>query len=266
MSIGETLASARAAAGLTTADVAERTRIRRTLIEAIENDDYRLCGGDVYARGHIGTIARTVGTGSGTPAGGVRPYAPRGRTARGPARSSRPTRRCTPSAVGPNWSAAMVVALVVVVGLVGWQLHRGAAAARRARPPRAAKWSPAPTSPRARRRPRGRRPRPCRSRSSSAAHSSDLAQVPQPKGVTVKVSAVAGNCWVQAKTGGHVVFEATLRAGDSQTFTDSKQVKLILGNSGAVRLTVNGHNLGAPAGSGQISKLTFGPGDPNGAG
>ena len=53
MSIGETLAAARLAAGLTTAQVAETTRIRRTLIEAIEADDYRLCGGDVYARGHI---------------------------------------------------------------------------------------------------------------------------------------------------------------------------------------------------------------------
>ena len=36
MSIGETLTAARLAAGLTTADVAEKTRIRRTLIEAIE--------------------------------------------------------------------------------------------------------------------------------------------------------------------------------------------------------------------------------------
>jgi cytoskeletal protein RodZ len=264
VSIGETLASARTAAGLTTADVAERTRIRRTLIEAIENDDYRLCGGDVYARGHIGTIARTVGL---DPAPLVAEF---DRTHQGdePPRASevfeadtamRSERR------GPNWSAAMVAALVVVVGLIGWQLTRGgsgspgtATAGNLAVSSSHASSSPTATT---------RSPSPTVSQpSSSAAHSSDLAQVPAAKGVTVKVAAVNGNCWVQAKTGGHVVFEATLQAGDSKTFTDNKQVKLILGNSGAVRLTVNGHSLGAPAGSGQISKLTFGPGDPNGAG
>ena len=61
MTIGERLVEARLEAGLTTAQVAETTRIRRTLVEAIEADDYRLCGGDIYARGHIQTIARTVG-------------------------------------------------------------------------------------------------------------------------------------------------------------------------------------------------------------
>jgi len=59
--IGETLAAARHQAGLTVADVSERTRIRPTIIRAIEDNDYTSCGGDFYARGNIRDMARVVG-------------------------------------------------------------------------------------------------------------------------------------------------------------------------------------------------------------
>jgi hypothetical protein len=60
--IGGALAEARNEAGLTVDQVSERTRIRATIIRAIERDDYAPCGGDFYARGHIRAIARVVGT------------------------------------------------------------------------------------------------------------------------------------------------------------------------------------------------------------
>jgi transcriptional regulator with XRE-family HTH domain len=61
MNIGATLAKARRDAGLTVAEVSERTRIRETIIRGIEQDDYSACGGDFYARGHLRSIARVVG-------------------------------------------------------------------------------------------------------------------------------------------------------------------------------------------------------------
>ena len=61
MPIGETLAEARHEAGLTVAQVSERTRIRETIIRGIEHDDYAACGGDFYARGNIRSIAKVVG-------------------------------------------------------------------------------------------------------------------------------------------------------------------------------------------------------------
>ncbi|HTY73472.1 MAG TPA: RodZ domain-containing protein [Actinomycetes bacterium] len=263
MSIGETLTNARVAAGLTTQDVADRTRIRRTLVEAIEADDYHLCGGDVYARGHIGTIARTVGL---DPAPLLAEF---DSTHRG---DSLPRARevfeaenvGTRERTGPNWTAVMVAALVVVIALTGWQLLRGGGAPAA---PTALVGSSASTSAPG---PSTAGPSPSVTHSptasSSSPHSSDVAQVPPRSGVTVKVAAVTGNCWIQATAGSKVVYEGTLQQGGSKVFTDSKQVKLILGNSGAVRLTVNGHNLGSPAGSGQISRLTFGPGDPTAGG
>lgn len=61
MSIGAELANARSQAGLTVAQVSQRTRIRTAIIEAIERDDFSVCGGDFYARGHIRAIARVAG-------------------------------------------------------------------------------------------------------------------------------------------------------------------------------------------------------------
>ena len=65
VSIGEALAEARREAGLTVAQVSQRTRIRQTIIRGIEGDDYSVCGGDFYARGHIRSIAKVVAADAG---------------------------------------------------------------------------------------------------------------------------------------------------------------------------------------------------------
>lgn len=49
------------AAGLTLEDVGSITRLRPTLLAAMEADDFSMCGGDTYARGHVRSIAIAVG-------------------------------------------------------------------------------------------------------------------------------------------------------------------------------------------------------------
>ena len=61
MSVGGALADARRQAGLTIPQLSQRTRIRESIIQAIEQDDFSACGGDFYARGHIRSIAAAVG-------------------------------------------------------------------------------------------------------------------------------------------------------------------------------------------------------------
>jgi transcriptional regulator with XRE-family HTH domain len=58
---GQALAAARREAGLTVAEVSQKTRIREAIIRGIERDDYSACGGDFYARGHIRAMARATG-------------------------------------------------------------------------------------------------------------------------------------------------------------------------------------------------------------
>ncbi|MGH3497650.1 MAG: RodZ domain-containing protein [Nocardioidaceae bacterium] len=59
--IGDTLAMARQRLRLDVDALAERTRIRPHVIEAMEADDFSACGGDFYARGHLRAVARTLG-------------------------------------------------------------------------------------------------------------------------------------------------------------------------------------------------------------
>ncbi len=40
-----------------------------------------------------------------------------------------------------------------------------------------------------------------------------------------------------------------------------QQLRLVVGNAGAVSLVVNGRNIGAPGGPGQVARLAFNPGD-----
>jgi cytoskeletal protein RodZ len=138
MSIGGTLAKARRDAGLTVADVSQRTRIRETIIRGIEQDDYSACGGDFYARGHVRSIARAVGADPAsligeydatlrapeeiTAAEALEPLLPIG---------SRGGRR--PDETGPrprlNWTLVLALAAVVVLGVLGYRLALGPGAA-----------------------------------------------------------------------------------------------------------------------------------------
>ncbi len=61
MTVGESLTEARYQAGLSIDELSERTRIRDTVIRSIEQDDYEACGGDLYVRGYVRTIAGAVG-------------------------------------------------------------------------------------------------------------------------------------------------------------------------------------------------------------
>jgi cytoskeletal protein RodZ len=61
VSIGEVLSEARYTAALSVPEVSRMTRIREGVIWDIERDDFRYCGGDFYARGHIRAIADAVG-------------------------------------------------------------------------------------------------------------------------------------------------------------------------------------------------------------
>jgi len=252
-SIGEALSRARQDAGLTTQQVAESTRIRRALIEAIERDDFSMCGGDVYARGHITTLARTIGV---DPAPLLADFAASHREPASSAaavfeleHSSRAERR------GPNWSAAMGVALAVVVGVVGFQVvtNRSDAPVEARPSPSAPAESPAAT------------PQPSAPATPSPSPTDAIAVVPAPSGVTVVLTVAGGKSWVSATQGAEQVFSGLLDDGTERTFSDPERVRLTIGNAGAVRLVVNGVDLGTAGGSGEVVRLTFGPGDPTGA-
>ena len=61
MTTGSILRAAREQAGMSLEDVADGTKIRPSILAAMEEDDFSHCGGDVYARGQIKSVAQVLG-------------------------------------------------------------------------------------------------------------------------------------------------------------------------------------------------------------
>jgi len=53
MTAGQAIRAARTARGLTLEDLAHSTKLRASILSAMENDDFSHCGGTVYARGQL---------------------------------------------------------------------------------------------------------------------------------------------------------------------------------------------------------------------
>ncbi|MDN0197598.1 helix-turn-helix domain-containing protein [Streptomyces sp. S.PNR 29] len=253
-SIGRALRQARITAGLTVDDISTATRVRMNIVHAIEADDFAACGGDVYARGHIRTLAKAVHL---DPAPLLAQYdADRGgRPAPTPAAPLFEAERIRPERRGPNWTAAMVAAIVAVVGFVAFTAFEGDSGsgteqiADGAAPTPSKSSSPTPKS----KKPTDPKPDPT---------DSAIAAAPQDK-VTVKVSAADGRSWISAKDhNGRLLFDGLLKQGQSKTFQDSSEINLVLGDAGAIDLYVNGKKIEDDFRPGAVERLTYTKGDP----
>jgi len=61
MTLGTTMRDAREAAGMSIATLSDATSIRMGLLTEMESDNFKHCGGDTYARGHLRNIAVLIG-------------------------------------------------------------------------------------------------------------------------------------------------------------------------------------------------------------
>ncbi|MEV1025317.1 helix-turn-helix domain-containing protein [Streptomyces sp. NPDC050264] len=254
-SIGRALQQARIDAGLTVDEVCQSTRVRIPIVQAIEEDDFSRCGGDVYARGHIRTLARAVGI---DPEPLLAQYGAErdGQPAPTPATPLFEAERIRSEPRRPNWTAAMVAAIVAVIAFVGYTVVNGGddgdkqQAAEGATP---ATSEPAPKPSSTTKKPAAPKPDP----SDSA-----IAAAPQDK-VTVKISAPDGRSWISAKDhNGRIMFDGVLEKGQTKTFQDNQKVDLVLGDAGAIQLFVNGKQIEDEFQPGQVERLTYTKGDP----
>ncbi|WP_371676392.1 RodZ domain-containing protein [Streptomyces sp. NBC_01276] len=259
-SIGTALKKARIAAGLTVDEVSSTTRVRIPIVHAIEEDDFTRCGGDVYARGHIRTLARAVHI---DPAPLVESYdaAHGGRPAPTPAAPMFEAERIRPERQRPNWTAAMVAAIVAVIGFVGFTAFSGGGDGQAKRPVAEGSAAPKPAP----KQPAGKpAAQPQQTPSAPKPEPSDSAIAAAPKDlVTVVLTADTGESWISAKDhSGRLLFDGTLAQGESKTFTDKESVDLVLGDAGVVKLFVNGKEIKERFQAGQVERLTYTKDDP----
>ncbi len=251
LSVGEVLCAARTEAGLSIEDLSRATKIRGQLIREIEADTFSGCGGAVYARGHIRSIATLLEL---DPAPLLAEFARAHGEAAGPAPREIFEHEVIdlPHRTHPNWTAAMAVAaaallLVALVSLFNTDNTRAPESfALESTPSPSASAAPQPQP-------------------QESAKGDPLAGLVNEDGVFVRVRVVNSRSWVAAVVDGKPAFGQTLAAGAQMDFKGTQLVHLTIGNAGAVQLIVNGRDLGIPGRAGAVLRLDFGPGDPAGA-
>ena len=240
-SVGSALAAARQRAGLTVDEVSERTRIRASLISQIEQDDFSGCGGAVYARGHIRSIARTLGL---DPEPLLAAYDAGHESVPSPlvlpSPEFDPLRGRAPSGGGFRWMPAMIASAVVLCLLAVVALllpgseeeePRNAAAGVTAPPSAPLSQAPADTAP----------------------PPTVAPTTPPPSGVNVRVEARDAQSWLEIRNGTRqVLVQQLLQQGDSREVSDEHALEVRMGNAGAVDLSCNGQSLGTPGGPGEV--------------
>lgn len=263
--LGRQLAEARAAAGKSVQEVADATRIRGSLIRSMEAGDFAPCGGHVYARGHLRSIAGVLHSdaapllaaydglaGSPPPVPPIAVEAPRN-AARGATGLRTLSAARGPGKRPSTWLVAAVGATFVIAVIAGVSLAQSngnnnsnaavATAPTSSKAPATAH-SSAPVTPR-----------------SSPPETVALA------GVNVVVKVHGNPSWVHvADESGTLLFQGTVAPGTTKPFHAAQELRFVFGYAPAISLTVNGHDVGQPPlGTGDVSSVKFDASSASGA-
>jgi len=232
------LAQAREAAGLTVEQISALTNIRAAVIKDLEMNSVEICGGIAYARGHIRTITKVLN-------------------------------QKTPKSV--SFDADLIVAEIEAA-----QSEDGRKIIDRLAENNVAD------------KPREKKRIKFRTLASISAAVLSIGFVAQvaisnvsnidvdtsqitttrksfqneaastPAGVNLVVTGISGKSWIGlTNANGEQVFNGQISSGQVATFNDPQLIKAVIGNAGAVKLNLNGSDLGVAGADGEVVRLDF---------
>lgn len=242
-SIGAMLAAARQSSGLTVEQLSRITRIREAIIKAIERDEIAESGSDFYIRGHVRTIAQAVGL---DPEAVVHRFDQEHGGAPQPVRAAMVFQAGRALRLnerrGPGWTAALAVALAVVVvfgvvkvlGGASDQVHTAGGERAAASVPPNSPFTEPPARP--------------------------PAVAMAGKETVVLTLEAKRRARVTVRDGrGKELFDGSLKPGRSFTWRARSRIDVWVRDAGAVLAQVNGKELGAMGKRGQKVQRSFGP-------
>ena len=232
------LAQARETAGLTVEQISALTNIRVAVIKDLENNSVDICGGIAYARGHIRTIAKVLN-------------------------------QKTPKSI--SFDADLIVAEIEAA-----QSEDGRKIIERLAENNVAD------------KPKEKKRMKFRTLASISAAVLSIGFVAQvainnvsnidvdtsqitttrksfqneaastPAGVNLVVTGISGKSWIGlTNANGEQVFNGQISSGQVATFTDPQLIKAVIGNAGAVKLNLNGSDLGVAGAEGEVVRSDF---------
>ena len=232
------LAQARETAGLTVEQISALTNIRVAVIKDLENNSVDICGGIAYARGHIRTIAKVLNQ-----------KTPKSISfdadlivAEIEAAQSNDSRKIIERLAENNVAdkpkekkrinfktLATISATVLSIGFVAQVAINNVSNID------------VDTS-----------------QITTTRKSFQNEAASTPSGVNLVVTGINGKSWIGlTNANGEQVFNGQISSGQVATFTDPQLIKAVIGNAGAVKLNLNGSDLGVAGAEGEVVRLDF---------
>ena len=227
------LQAAREAAGLSVEQVSKKTNIRIGVIEDLEKNSVEVCGGIAYARGHIRSIARVIKADGDLLVAAIE------------AAQNIDSRRIIDQLVDNNIAdrpkvkkilkfstlAGMAAAILAIGFVVTIALNNASLTSDKV------KITPSET----------------------VAPSTSATPV-ATSGVSLVFTGVGGKTWIGIKDSkGEQIFDGQIKSGESQSFNDDVSLNVTIGNAAAVKITLNGSDLGVAGGYGEVVRFNYTP-------
>ena len=286
LSIGPALRSAREKRGLSLEEVEQATRIRPRYLEGLEREDYDMLPAQIYARGFLKTYANFLGldgealsrelkegqtggeeSGKGQaheslePAPGSAEPLPVARALSGPDGRN--------SAMSLPLLAVAGAALVALVGVVYFLvngLNVFGVSGSRSNHDNAGFVSNNKSS-------QGGTPvsKTVKKKKESASGASKSVAPETTDGnkstplpaktdrgpLEARIKVVGADSWIEVRTDGFITYSHLTQPGFSRAFEAKRRVVILTGNAGAVRVSLNGQNLGRLGEDGQVLKKIY---------
>jgi len=234
------LQQAREAAGLTVEQISAITKIRAGVIRDLENNSVEVCGGIAYARGHIRTIAKALNSKTGKAVNIDADVLVAELEASQSIASKKIIDQLAENNVADKpkekkrmkfGTLATISATALSVGFIAQVAINNVASISDGVTTISVKQPSVQES---------------------------ASQINLPAGVNLVVTGIYGKSWVGiSNLDGQVIFNGQITQEQVVTFNDPKVLKVVIGNAGAVKLNLNGTDLGVPGANGEVVRLDF---------
>ena len=226
------LRAAREASGLSLEQVAKKTNIRIGVIEDLEKNSVEVCGGIAYARGHIRSIAKVIKADGDLLVAEIE--------AAQVSDSRKIIDQFYANNIADRPKVKKNMKFSTLAGLAGAILAIGfvvAVALNNVTSTSQISEATPSTSP---------------SASTSTPATSNIA------GVNLVLTGVSGKSWVGiTNEQGETIFDGQIKSGESQSFSDGTSLKITVGNAAAVKVALNGVDLGIAGKIGEVARYKY---------
>ncbi|MFZ5900097.1 helix-turn-helix domain-containing protein [Desulforudis sp. 1088] len=237
MPIGELLKAAREEKGLDLGMVEEETKIRKKYIKALEDEDFNVLPGRVYAKAFLRTYARFLGLDAEQLVAEFN--AGQQAENREPAEAQLEPATVNDRRKKPFRYTNYLVAAAVVVALLIFNAFYQPTETKQGK-------DTGPTT-----------PPPAVEPQTPPGPSQTTPQPPPQEGLDMMIRVVEGTSWMQVIVDGEVSYDGFLGVGRELEFKGRERIFLHVGNAGVVRVTLNGEDLGLLGEKGKVVRREF---------